>query len=52
MTLIYFFPQPIQACRKVRKFKAASAAGLLEIELPHRLFSLSSLALPNQRQTG
>src|SRR5580704_1720294 len=29
-----------QLCRKVRNFKAASAAGLLKIELPQRLFRL------------
>jgi len=37
------FPQPVQPCRKVCNINAALAAGLLEIEWPHGLFS----PLPN-----
>jgi hypothetical protein len=32
MILNYFFPQPVQPCRKVRKNKAASAAGLFKFD--------------------
>src|ERR1700688_2141221 len=34
----------LQPCRKVCRMNSALAAGLLGIELPHRLFSLSGVA--------
>jgi len=41
MTEQALFPQPVQPCRKVCDINAASAASLLEIEMPRRLFGLS-----------
>jgi hypothetical protein len=33
------FPQPVQPCRKASIINPASAAGVLDFQLPHKLFS-------------
>jgi hypothetical protein len=46
MTLNYFFPQPLQSCRKVCRWEEGLAAGFFKIELAHGDFGLLEFRAP------